>query len=146
MPSARTQDYRNHRRFTPLYHFVTMPLVATYLGWSISRVWNDANADTWYMLVGALAIFFLYLVARMQPLKVQDRVIRLEERLRLTRLLPADLQPHIESIRASHLLALRFADDAEVPDLVRAIIADPRISPDLVKRSIRNWRADWFRA
>jgi hypothetical protein len=98
------------------------------------------------MLVGALALVGAIAMLRLSALRVQDRVIRLEERLRLGRLLPTDLQPRIEEIRPSHLIALRFASDAEVTDLVRRVLADPSIKPKAIKQQIKNWKADYFRA
>ena len=145
MSPQKAQDYRSHRRFAPGYHFVTLPLVLTYLIWSIRRVTANPMEDTWYALVGALALTGVYLFSRVFPLKVQDRVIRLEERLRLVRVLPADLQPHVESIRASHLIAMRFASDDELPALVRQVIANPSMSSGDIKKQVKHWRPDWFR-
>jgi hypothetical protein len=146
MATERTQNLSNHAQWTPAYHFVTVPLGLLYLGWAVRRVMENGTADNWFILVGALALTGAISVSRLQALKVQDRVIRLEERLRLTALLPADLQPHIGRLRASHLIALRFASDDEVPALVREIVANPGITPKAIKGRVRNWRSDWFRA
>ena len=145
MSMQKSQNYSNHRRFAPGYHFVTLPLVAIYVAWSIRRVMNNPVEDTWYALVGSLALLGVYSYTRLFPLKLQDRIIRLEERLRLARVLPADLQPHIETLRARHLVALRFASDEELPGLVRRIVENPEMKGDEIKREIRLWRADLFR-
>ncbi len=141
-----SQTFANHAQFTPGYHYVTSPLGLIFLGWSIQRVIANPGVDTAYMLVGALALMGAILMLRLSALRVQDRVIRLEERLRLTRVLPAELHPQIESLRPSHLIALRFADDSEVAELVRVVLADPAITPKAIKQRVRNWRADYFRA
>ena len=145
MPERKSQSYANHTRYAPGYHFVTLPLVTIYVAWSIIRVVNNPIEDTWYALVGALALLGVYTYTRVFPLKVQDRVIRLEERLRLARLLPAEMQPHIDTMRARHLIALRFASDEEVPSLVQQILANPGLTASDVKKQVRNWRGDWFR-
>jgi hypothetical protein len=145
MSPQKSQNYANHRRYAPGYHFVTLPLVIGYTAWSILRVMDNPVEDTWYALVGALALLGVYTFTRVFPLKVQDRVIRLEERLRLARLLPADMQPKIDTIRASHLIAMRFASDEEVPGLVQQVLANPGMSANDVKKQVRNWRGDWFR-
>jgi hypothetical protein len=142
----RQQNFANHTQLTPAYHLVAVPLGLAYLVWAIARTVDNPSADTGFALLGAAAIVMAMVVSRLQALKVQDRTIRHEERLRLAALLPPDLQPHIGSLRASHLIALRFASDAEVEPLVRRIIADPSISPKAIKQSVREWRADWFRA
>lgn len=139
------QNFANHAQMVPGYHYVTGVFVLAYLVWSIARLVTGFSADTAYALVGALAIFGVYAYTRLFPLKAQDRVIRLEERLRLARLLPADLQPRIEQIAPRHLIALRFASDAELPELARAVLDDPSITPKQVKAKIRSWRADHFR-
>lgn len=144
--SQPTQSAASHAQWTPVYHFFTSPLSVIFLIWSIRRLIVNPNADTAYFMVGALAIVGLVAVARLSPLRVQDRVIRLEERLRLMRILPADLHPRIEEISPRHLIALRFASDAEVTDLVRKVLANPGIAPKEIKQQIKNWRSDFFRA
>ncbi len=139
------QSYANHTRYHPPYHYFTVPTTMIYLIWSVQRLLANPGADTGYALVGALAIFGAASVARLSPLRAQDRLIRLEERLRLTRLLPADLQPQIEALRPGHLVALRFASDAEVEGLVRKVLANPAMTSKEIKQQIRDWRPDHFR-
>ena len=145
MPKAG-QSFANHAQYTPLYHFVAQPLGLVFLIWSVQRVIQNPNIDTAYMLVGALALAAAIGVARAQVLRTQDRLIRLEERLRLARVLPADLHPRIGELRPSHLIALRFASDEEVPDLVRMVLANPSLRQKEIKQKVRQWRADHFRA
>lgn len=141
-----SQSFAKHTQWTPGYHFFASPLSILYLGWSLKRFVSNMNADTGYALVGALALFGIVVMSRMAALRVQDRLIRLEERLRLARVLPADLQSRIEELRPSHLVALRFAPDHELTDLVRKVLADPSIKSKEIKRQIVSWRPDYLRA
>lgn len=141
-----SQNYSSHRQFTPPYHFFASPMAAIFLVWSIVRLVKNPSNDTAYMLIGALALEAGVLMLRVSALRVQDRVIRLEERLRLGRLLPADLQPRIEELRPSHLVALRFASDGEVTDLVRQVLANPSMKQSEIKKQVKQWRPDHFRA
>jgi len=77
---------------------------------------------------------------------VQDRVIRLEERLRCERLLPADLKPRIAEFTVSQLVALRFASDAELPALARKVLDEKISERKPIKQLVKNWRADYLRA
>ena len=94
----------------------------------------------------ALALLMLGFLSRIQALAVQDRVIRLEMRLRLKEVLPADLKSRINDISARQLVALRFASDAELPELVRDILAGKLDKGKDIKLKIKNWQADWQRA
>ena len=145
MATDNTQSLSNHAQMVPFYHYVTSPLGLIYVVWSIMRLVQTPGADTAYAMVGALALFGAIAFARLSPLKAQDRIIRLEERLRLARILPADLQPRIEELRPAHLIAIRFASDAEVPTLVRAALANPALTGKEIKSQIKEWRADRFR-
>ena len=129
----------------PGYHYATGLFVLVYLIWSIWRAMTLRDIESHYDLVGAFALFGVYAYTRLFPLKAQDRVIRLEERLRLARLLPADLAPRIEEIAPRQLIALRFASDAEVPALVREVLAGTLTEPKAIKQRIAHWRADHFR-
>ncbi len=145
MATESGQNFSNHAQMVPGYHYITTPLGLAYVIWSIVRLVRTPGADTAYALVGALAIFGAIAYVRISPLKAQDRIIRLEERLRLTRILPTDLQSRVDELRPSQLIALRFASDAEVPELVRKILANPAIKPKEIKQSVKQWRADYFR-
>lgn len=142
----RAQNYANHTHYTPAHHFIAAPLGIAYLIWAIVRAVGAPSTDSGFALLGAGALMAVIASSRLQAIRVQDRVIRNEERLRLAALLPTELQPHIASLRPSHLIALRFASDAEVEGMVRRILADPAITPKAIKQSVKAWRADWFRA
>lgn len=144
---ARTpQTYANHAQFTPLYHYFTSPLALIFLVWSITRFFKDPSYDTGYFLVGALAMFGVVSVSRLSPLRAQDRIIRLEEQLRYQRVLPAALaEKAMQTLSPRHYIALRFASDAELAELVEAVIANPELKGKAIKQRIRSWRADYFR-
>ena len=139
------QNFANHTRFHPPFHFFTVPATVVYRFWSVQRLIANPGADTAYALVGALAIFGATYGLIRHTRFGQDRLIRLEERLRLARLLPAELQPQIETLRPSHLVALRFASDAEVEGLVRKVLANPAMTTKEIKQQVTHWRADHFR-
>lgn len=144
--SQTPQTYANHAQYTPLYHFFTSPLALIFLVWSITRFFNDPTYDTGYFLVGALALFGAVSVARLSPLRAQDRIIRLEEQLRYQRVLPAALaEKAVATFSPRHYIALRFASDAELPALVETVIANPAVKGKELKQQVRNWRADYFR-
>jgi hypothetical protein len=139
------QSFANHARLVPGFHFVTAPLLLVYLVWSVWRALSLRDAESHFDLVGAFALFGVYAYTRLFPLKAQDRIIRLEERLRLTRLLPADLQPRIDTIAPRQLIALHFASDAEVEGIVRQVLAGTLTEPKAIKQAIREWRPDYLR-
>lgn len=145
MATESGQQFSNHAQWTPGYHFFAAPLSLGYMVWSIMRLVKTPNVDTAYAMLGSLAIVGAIAMVRLSPLRAQDRIIRLEERLRLTRVLPADLQPHIDRIRPGQLIALRFAPDAEVVDLARKVIANPAMTAKEIKAEVKNWKADYFR-
>jgi hypothetical protein len=145
MASAEPQSLANHKRIVPGFHQLGFALVIGYLVVAIVQLVRAPGLGT----IGGLLIALIFLVLtwyiRIFPLVVQDRVIRLEERLRLARLLPADLQPHIEKLSVGQLAALRFASDAEVPALVRKVIAEQLTSRQAIKELIKEWRPDHLR-
>jgi hypothetical protein len=143
------QNYANHTKLVPGFHFATLGILTINLIWSLFRlVWGLPGVPFFDRLLNvavAVALGLLAWYLRIFPLKAQDRVIRLEERLRLERLLPADLRPRIGDLRAGQLIALRFASDEELPDLTRAVLAGEVTEPGEIKKRVRTWRADHFR-
>jgi Family of unknown function (DUF6526) len=93
----------------------------------------------------ALALLVLAFLARIFALGVQDRVIRLEERLRYQQLLPDDLNPRINEFTINQLVALRFASDAELPALARKVLDGNMTDRKTIKQMVQNWRADYQR-
>jgi hypothetical protein len=140
------QTFANHGQYMPAYHFFTSPLALIYVGWSIKRLISNPGADTAYMMVGALAIFGVVTVARLSPLRAQDRLIRLEEQLRYARLLPADLAARAQAaFSPRHYIALRFASDAELASMVEMVLKNPALKGKEIKAQIKTWRPDTFR-
>lgn len=141
-----TQTYANHTRYSPLFHFVASPILFGNLlltGWWLYR---EPSLITAWAFVLAIGLEALLLVSRLMALRVQDRLIRLEESLRLARVLPPEMQGAITALRARHFVALRFAPDEELAGLVRRIQAGELDDQKSIKLAIRNWKADTFRA
>lgn len=145
MSNNTSQNFANHAQTVPGYHYITGPLTIIYVCWSIWRAFTLRSGESVFDLVGALALFGAYAYARIFPLRAQDRIIRLEERLRLSRLLPADLAARIDELRPRQLIALRFASDGEVVELVREVFAGTLTHPKEIKMRIKSWRADYLR-
>lgn len=141
-----SQDYANHPKYFPLFHFVAFPLLTINLAIAVRAVFKAPSLATGWGVAFAFALLCMLFAARLMALKVQDRVIRLEERLRMARVLPADLQDSIEKLRPSHLVALRFAPDDEVVELVRQVLAGKLNEQKEIKMAVKNWRADYLRA
>jgi hypothetical protein len=146
-PMPTPQNYKNHARFHPPFHFFLAPIMLINVIVTIVvlvRHWPQHIAlHAWIVLI-AFALFLLTGFARGYALKVQDRVIRLEENLRYQRLLPPDLAASAQSLAIKQIVALRFASDAELPALLqRALIEN--LPPKIIKQSITNWRADYLR-
>jgi Family of unknown function (DUF6526) len=141
------QNFTNHMKLVPTFHFFVIPVMVLNFVQSIIRVVH--RGFTWDGLVGiltALALVFLTFHARIFALSVQDRVIRLEERLRMKQLLPDDLKPRIGEFTKSQLVGLRFASDEELPSLARQVLNDKITDLKTIKRSVKQWRGDYLRA
>ena len=135
------QTLKNHTRFDPLYHFFTIPLALLFLIWSVAHLVRHPGREAIPWLVVAILIFALVSLVRTYSLKVQDRVIRLEETLRLARLSGGAALP---TLTEGQLIALRFASDAEMPALAQKA-STGNLKSKQIKESIENWRPDYFR-
>ena len=151
MSEKTPQTYANHTRFDPLFHFFLLPVFA--LGVILSLIHffyhlreSDMrdNIHSFLLIVLAVALLTLVLKVRFYALKLQDRIIRLEERLRLTQLLSESLRSRIPELTEGQLCGLRFASDAEVPKLVERALNEKLTRKD-IKKSIQNWRPDYWR-
>jgi hypothetical protein len=146
------QNFKNHGRYVPLYHFFVLPILLVNVGVQLYRLIAYRLITPLFALLGlfsvlfAAALFLAALYGRLFALAVQDRLIRLEEQLRFARLLPADLQPRIGEFTAGQMVALRFASDAELPALARKVLDEKLTERKAIKQRIKNWRADYFRA
>jgi hypothetical protein len=142
----REQNYKNHARLLPPFHFFVIPVLLVNFLNEVRHVIQSPTRHTVWELVLAAGLLVLGFLSRIQALTVQDRVIRLEERLRMRQILPADLHQHIDTLSHRQLVALRFASDAELADMVREVIAGKLATGKDIKLRVRNWRADWLRA
>jgi hypothetical protein len=144
MAEESAQNFANHARYDPLFHFFVLPVFALLLLASIVHlcIWPSLHAGV--LVIVAIAVAIVVFKARTYPLKVQDRVIRLEERLRLATLLDASLRPRIGEITESQLIALRFASDAEVPGLAARALNE-KLPAKEIKKAIQSWRPDNWR-
>lgn len=141
------QNASNHAKFFPPFHFFAAPILLANLIWSFFRLKPSGySAYSIFQVFVAAALVATLLVARLMALKVQDRVIRLEERLRYERLLPADLKARIGDFTISQLVSLRFASDAELPALARKVLDEKMNDRKAIKQLIKNWRPDYLRA
>jgi Family of unknown function (DUF6526) len=139
------QNYANHTRTHPPFHFVLLPGALVLLILTIINVVQHyARLDAWILLLIGLLFPLAAFLLRSNALRVQDRLIRLEERLRMEALLSADLSTRIGELTESQLIALRFASDNELPALVAKVLAAKMQSKD-IKQAIVTWRADTFR-
>jgi hypothetical protein len=143
------QSYATHRKVVPLFHWFLVGILTVNFFWAGFRLFvpipGTPLPDRLWALVVAAALGLLAFFARTFALQAQDRVIRLEERLRYETLLPTDLKARTSELRRRHILALRFASDAELADLVRAVLDKKLDRGDDVKKAITGWRADHFR-
>lgn len=144
MATTAPQSYANHARIDPHFHFVLVPLSFAALILSIILLVRNPGIASALWVVLAIGFALLTPRARIYSLKVQDRVIRLEERLRLAMLLPAGDRPRIAELTKSQLVALRFASDAELPALAARALNEG-LTGKQIKSSIQNWRADYLR-
>ncbi len=144
---AEQQSFAHHSKWVGGFHGFVLPALLLNVGWSIYQWihlgWTIGGLIT---VLTAMALLLLSFYARVFALTVQDRVIRLEERLRLERLLPADLKPRIGDFTKEQLVGLRFASDAELPALAGKVLADNIADRKSVKQLVQNWRADYLRA
>lgn len=144
MAAQTGQNYSNHTRLDPPFHFFLLPVAALNI---LAAIWNlirsPSLGSAWFVvlaLAGAVAVVKI----RMYALRVQDRVIRLEERLRLSQLLAEPLRSRIGDLTEAQLVALRFASDAEIADLVEKALSGTMVPREL-KQAVLNWRPDYFR-
>lgn len=142
---AETQNYRNHVRYFPLVHFFLTPVFIFNLIWQSVRLYQEPSWDRAEMILLAIAFLALNVAARMQALRAQDRVIRLEEALRYHKILPPDLAFQAEQLPTSSKLALRFASDEELPELVQKAINGEFKETKEIKLAVKNWRGDYLR-
>ena len=139
------QNYENHARYFPLFHFVLAPLLFLNFFYQAFRLYQEASLDRLVFTILSFGFICMIVAARMQAVKAQDRVIRLEELLRYREILPADIAARAADLRVPQLIALRFAADGELSDLVRRTCDKELNTPKEIKLAVKNWRGDYHR-
>lgn len=151
MAESKPQTFANHTRFDPPFHFFIVPIIGLGVIFAfihffahLSHADFRDNLHAILLIVLSIALLTWVFKTRLYALKVQDRVIRLEERLRLMQLLPEPLRSRIPELTEGQLIGLRFASDAEVPQLAERALNE-KLSRKDIKKAIQNWRPDYWR-
>ena len=139
------QTYENHTRWHAPFHFFLAPVMLTNFVIAVVQLVRDPGLERGWWVVVSAALVVLTALVRLNPLKAQDRVIRLEESLRYYQVLPEDLARRAASLTTAQTVALRFAPDEELEGLVREVLEGRLTKPDDIKRAIKGWRADTLR-
>lgn len=151
MAERKPQTFSNHTRWDPAFHFFVLPIFVAALIVTVVHFFMHfthrgiyGHVHALLLILFAVACLTLVFKVRLYALRVQDRVIRLEERLRLTQLLPEPLRSRIPELTESQLCGLRFASDAELPKLVERVLNE-KLSRADIKKAIQTWRPDYWR-
>ena len=144
MSTNQQQTLANHTRLHPPFHFVLVPLLLVFLIQAFIQLFRRPNQLTASLAILSIAVLLTAFLARIYALKVQDRVIRLEEEVRMARLLPDDLLKRISQLTIGQFVALRFASDAELASLVQQAL-DESLTSRQIKQKVVNWRPDFHR-
>jgi hypothetical protein len=145
MAQQAPQNFSNHARLVPAFHMVLFPILVVNFIWSIVQLVRGFSFATVMGSLMAAAFIIMFFCMRVFALTAQDRVIRLEMRLRMREVLPADLQARILEFTPSQLIALRFASDAELPELARRVLTENIEDRKAIKQLIKNWNPDHLR-
>ncbi len=141
------QSFANHTKFVPSFHFFALPIIVINFGWSLYRLKQlGISFEGIFGVVLAAAFVVLVFRARLFALAVQDRVIRLEERLRYERVLPEELRWRSDELTVNQFVSLRFASDEELPALMRKVLDEKLAERKAIKQLIKSWRPDYLRA
>ncbi len=151
MAENEPQSYAHHTRWDPAFHFFLLPVFGLGLILALTHFFAHLGEGdfrdhfhAFLLILLALALLLTILKMRLYAVKVQDRVIRLEERLRLAQLLPEPLRSRIPELTVAQLCGLRFASDAEIPKLVERTLKE-NLSRTDIKKAIQTWRPDYWR-
>ncbi|HXW62151.1 MAG TPA: DUF6526 family protein [Candidatus Acidoferrales bacterium] len=143
---SQTQNFENHTKLVPAFHFVVLPIFLLNLVWSVARVIHNFSTGTVVSLLVSIALLLLAFTARIFALTVQDRLIRLEMRLRMQQVLPPDLRVRIPEFSIGQLVSLRFAGDGELPALAQKVLDEKLTDRKAIKKLIHDWQPDLLRA
>jgi hypothetical protein len=143
---AQEQSFKNHGRIVPAFHIVGFLLLLANFVWALYRLSHGFSGDALIQLCLAVAVLVMFGSLRTQILTVQDRVIRMEMRLRLAQILPVALHPSINTLTHKQLVALRFAGDTELQGLMQQVLAGELKTQKDIKSRVKDWQADYLRA
>jgi len=143
--AQETQSFANHTRWHPPFHFVLSPIMLLHFVYTAYQLYLTPDFAHLEALLLAIGLVLLLLLVRINPLRAQDRLIRLEEQLRYQRVLPAELAARASQMPVRFIVALRFASDEELPELVKQVLEQKFAKPAEVKKAIKKWRGDYFR-
>lgn len=144
MSESAPQTFKNHGKLDPPYHFILATVLMVNLFIVCCYTYKHLNYFSEWLVILSIAVFIPVAKLRTYPLKIQDRVIRLEERLRLQALAPAEWHTQIYRLTEDQLIALRFASDEEVVELAKKALEE-NLTRKQIKERIKVWRADDFR-
>ncbi len=139
------QNYSNHTRFFPLFHFVVIPLLALNFLSHVVRLFMTPTWTLAFWTLLSVTLILLALASRLMALKVQDRVIRLEERMRYKDILSAEIAKRANALPVGQVIALRFASDDELRGLIERVLSGELKTGKEIKLAVRNWRSDHLR-
>lgn len=147
MANQKPQNLQNHVRVVPPFHMFALPVLMLNAGWSIYHLVKvGISFESILGVLVAFALLTALTYTRLFALTVQDRVIRLEMRLRLAEILPVDLRPRIPEFTVGQLVSLRFASDAELPALARKVLDEKLSNRKAIKQLVKDWQWDYLRA
>ena len=146
MPTTQPQSYENHSRYVFPYHGILFLILVLNIVWSIYHAVVSFGMPAVMELAVSVALGLIFVYARQFALTVQDRVIRLEMRLRLACVLPPEMRPAIDRFTVDQLVAMRFGSDEEMPELASKVLADNLTDRKAIKKLVKNWQADYLRA
>lgn len=144
MSKSAPQSLKNHARIDPQFHFVLFAILLVNLVMAICYLVKHVSIFSEWLLILSIAVFIPVFKLRMYALKVQDRVIRLEERLRLQALAPPEWRKQIDLLTEDQLIGLRFASDEELVELAKLAL-EKNLNRKQIKERINNWRPDYWR-
>ena len=144
MSEKKPQSYENHAKFIPVFHYIALPLLLVNFFGALFRVTQEISFYTFNGVGLAISLIVVAVFTRLFALKAQDRVIRLEEQIRMQTFLPDALKAHVGRLTMGQIVALRFASDEELVDLTQDAL-DQNTSPNALKQAVKNWRPDYDR-
>lgn len=144
MSEKKPQNYENHAKFIPVFHYIALPLLLVNFFGALFRVTQEISFYTFNGIGLAISLIVVAVFTRLFALKAQDRVIRLEEQIRMQTFLPDALKAQVGRLTMGQIVALRFASDEELVDLTQDAL-DQNTSPNALKQAVKNWRPDYDR-